>query len=220
MLEQLVAINNAIFFAVNNGLHSHIGDMLIGNATYLGNGWVTFPLTLLAVYLLEPKRIKLNLLLLAAIALGEAILVQIAKRLWDTPRPLSMFADAIRQHKVTVYVMFEPLNVHSFPSGHTQTAFCCAAFISMIALRTKGNEWPTKLFTVGLLLVAALVGISRMYVGAHFPIDVFIGMFLGTLPVIVVARLMEARERERSVQATPNEDPLDDVAVAPEPNLF
>jgi undecaprenyl-diphosphatase len=80
----------------------------------------------------------------------------------DRPRPF------VALHRVHV------LGLHprspSFPSGHSATAFAGAAFLVMVLRR------PRALL---LFVPAALVAFSRVYLGAHYPSDVFAGAALG-----------------------------------------
>src|SRR4030095_15579774 len=58
----------------------------------------------------------------------------------------------------------------SFPSGHTASSFACAWVLS--------TYWPRRaplFFTL-----ASIVGLSRIYVGAHYPGDVLSGAIAGT----------------------------------------
>lgn len=59
----------------------------------------------------------------------------------------------------------------SFPSGHTSTAFAFAASISM-----QNKKWY---IVVPCYAWAASVGYSRMYLGEHYPSDVFAGAIIG-----------------------------------------
>ena len=62
---------------------------------------------------------------------------------------------------------------NSFPSGHT-----CAAFAAASAwCRTLPRRW----MKVTAVVLAALMGFSRLYVGVHFPSDVLAGMAVGLL---------------------------------------
>lgn len=62
----------------------------------------------------------------------------------------------------------------SFPSGHTSQAFFMASLISQ---HFHSSVWVVFL----LYTIALLVGITRMYVGAHYPRDVLAGAILGSV---------------------------------------
>ena len=67
----------------------------------------------------------------------------------------------------------------SFPSGHTTVAFAGATSYAQIAGHNK------KIITL-LYLLACLVGFSRMYLGQHFPSDVFAGGIISYLLTLVL----------------------------------
>ena len=71
----------------------------------------------------------------------------------------------------------------SFPSGHTITAFATATALSYFAPRLR----------LPLFLVAALVAISRLMVGAHYPSDVLAGIMFGIGTAIYVRRAFATR---------------------------
>jgi membrane-associated phospholipid phosphatase len=61
----------------------------------------------------------------------------------------------------------------SFPSGHTSQAFFMATLIA--------GYWHAGVWVVCLLYaIALLVGITRIYLGAHYPRDVLAGAILGS----------------------------------------
>ncbi|MAF89513.1 MAG: hypothetical protein CL963_03350 [Euryarchaeota archaeon] len=57
----------------------------------------------------------------------------------------------------------------SFPSGHSSRAFFAA---SILSVQMKNRAWI-------LYSLAALVGVSRIYLGYHYPLDVIFGALLG-----------------------------------------
>ena len=72
---------------------------------------------------------------------------------------------------------------YSFPSGHTQTA--TAFWTSFMILIRQG--W---VYVLSIIMIVA-VGISRLYLGVHWPIDVAFGWLFGILFSIVFIRLFD-----------------------------
>lgn len=72
----------------------------------------------------------------------------------------------------------EAADGYSFPSGHTQTA---VGLYGGVARFTR-----SKLLRIAMILLAGLVGLSRMYLGVHTPADVLVSLFL-TVAMIFVA---------------------------------
>lgn len=98
------------------------------------------------------------------IAVGLAqVVYNVAKRLLVRNRPCDSFPLS--------YLPVRMPDAFSFPSGHTTTAFTMAIIIGHFSALL----WP------GALLLATLVGVSRLALGAHFPSDVVAGMVLGCL---------------------------------------
>ncbi len=63
----------------------------------------------------------------------------------------------------------------SFPSGHTSFSFSCATALLFTVPKEK------RLPAVLLVILAALIGFSRLYLGVHYPTDVLAGAVLGCL---------------------------------------
>jgi undecaprenyl-diphosphatase len=74
-------------------------------------------------------------------------------------------------------------NTHSFPSGHSATSFACATVLAAYAPR-----WRVVFF-----VLAALIALSRVYNGMHYPTDVLAGSVLGVLVGLLVLRAASAR---------------------------
>ena len=88
-----------------------------------------------------------------------------AKELIERPRPPAVLGRdvVLRDSSATGW---------GFPSGHTTAAFALAAVLHpLLPGRWRWGAW----------LLAAAVGVARIYVGAHFPLDVVGGAALGAV---------------------------------------
>lgn len=74
---------------------------------------------------------------------------------------------------------------YSFPSGHTSTAGPLAGGMAVIFWKEKGMRWLSVLFAGFVLLTA----FSRNYLGVHTPQDVFVGICISILSLILTAKL-------------------------------
>ncbi len=76
---------------------------------------------------------------------------------------------AIPRARPNVHALVARPHSHSFPSGHATTSFACATVLAVAAPRLR----------VPLLLLAAAIAWSRVYVGVHYPLDVVAGALFG-----------------------------------------
>ena len=81
---------------------------------------------------------------------------------------------------------------YSFPSGHSMNCLVSYGILAYLLLRYCENRKLAKLLSVGLCLIVILIGLSRVYVGVHFPTDVIGGWSLG---IAVLVAMMYAFEK-------------------------
>jgi undecaprenyl-diphosphatase len=104
---------------------------------------------------------------LLAFVLGHAT-SDVLKEITQRPRPFASLP-AVRT------LVAEP-GSYAFPSGHAASAFSAATGVLLAARRSLGRV-PAAAW--GMLVLAAAVSYSRVYVGVHYPTDVVAGAGLG-----------------------------------------
>jgi len=77
-------------------------------------------------------------------------------------------------------IALEDARIHSFPSGHTSSAFALATSVSL--------DHPQWYVIAPAYLYASLVAYSRCYLGVHYPSDVLAGAALGTASAWITHR--------------------------------
>lgn len=90
-----------------------------------------------------------------------------------------------RARPLTEYAMNMKLKTFSFPSGHSSGSMIAFGLLAYIAYSKLPEPWNYVMGAV-LLAVPIFVGISRVYLGAHFPSDVMAGWTLGALALLAV----------------------------------
>lgn len=138
--------------------------------TSLGDERLAFALTL--VFSLRHPRLFWGL---ALAALMGVLYSRGLKELFDSARPPAVLAaDAF-------HLIGEGHRHASFPSGHSVTV---AVFCGVLIHHARLSEWRWL-----LLLIAILVGLSRVAVGVHWPVDVAAGLMGGALAAWLGTRL-------------------------------
>lgn len=153
------------FRAINVGWHNPVCDVLFFVVTYFGLGQM--PAALVAILYWRARHLKHLMVSVAFSSLVFGLgIANWLKGMIPRERP-SRLAFAIPE---------EPHLAGSFPSGHTTVAFGVATCL-WLAARDTQDKW------IGYAVwpFAALIGISRIYRGVHWPTDVMAGAFLGTL---------------------------------------
>jgi undecaprenyl-diphosphatase len=173
MLEALLGWDERIFRLVNEGwLHPAL-DHLMPFATDARN--YTTPFILAAILILYMGRLRgLRFLALAAVSVvvADAISTHVFKHVVLRTRPC-IALEGVRQ-------LVGCVNSPSFPSNHAANA---------AALATLATLFMPRLGLPAVAL-AMLVGYSRIYVGAHYPLDILVGGVLGIAVALVFSEVM------------------------------
>ncbi len=151
--------------SVRQSIHSLASPSLtraMTTVTRLGSSRFLIPAGLLAICFLAIAGRRHAAVLLAVSALGGEALDQLLKLLFHRPRPVAFFGFP------------EPVT-YSFPSGHALTA--CSFYLVLAAIlsrRLSSRLAKVVLWVFGVMLAAA-IGLSRVYLGVHYPSDVIAG---------------------------------------------
>lgn len=178
LIVKLTYSREEIYFAVNS--HNYpMADALAPYFTDLGNGWTTVALAAILLLFNYGKSF-----LMAVTYAVTSILAQIIKHIFDAPRPKLYFKDQLLHIHFVKGV--DILSLHSFPSGHTVTAFSTAVLITY---------WcKNKLWGLPLLVLAIIVGYSRMYLSEHFFEDVTAGSVIGVITTVFLIGWLAGRD--------------------------
>ncbi|HKV91858.1 MAG TPA: phosphatase PAP2 family protein [Candidatus Angelobacter sp.] len=99
------------------------------------------------------------------------------------------------------YFIPEP-DSYSFPSGHALTSFCFYGVLAgLVTDRIKSLSWRIAVWTAATLLVIA-IGLSRIYLGVHYPSDVLAGYLAATVWVGTIIVLDHVRKVRKSTKQT------------------
>ncbi len=132
-------------------------DLLMKGITYLGSTYF-FLVLLPVVYWTKP----VPGMQLAVLVLMSTYINTLVKTTFAIDRPFVLSSDVIAKVNAGYY---------AFPSGHAQLAATTWPMLASIVRR----RW----FTVLAVLLVLLIGISRLFMGVHYPQDVLVGWILG-----------------------------------------
>jgi undecaprenyl-diphosphatase len=156
-------------------IHAHSPEWLDGPmrlVTALGYYQVVLPLLAIVVLVFYLKGWRLSAVLLLVSTVGGSLLTAILKAVFGRARP-ELFDSGYTA------------SFYSFPSGHATVAVGFYGTLTLIlAYRLRGfARWAVV--ACGVLLVL-LIGVSRLYLGVHYPTDVLAGFLAAPLWVVCV----------------------------------
>lgn len=156
---------------------------IVRDITSLGSSTLLTIISLIVVIYLGLKKETRSIIYVLSAAIGGGILVQILKILFARPRP------EIAGQLVSEITM-------SFPSGHS--AMSAVVYLSIAVLISRIESlYKTRVFIITTALaISFIVGISRIYLGVHYPTDVIAGWMIGLFWALLcwfVAVIIEKR---------------------------
>lgn len=180
MLEYLQTLDGAVLLWIQEFARTPLLDPLVKCYTQLGNAGLLWIVLSLAMLCHKSTR-KAGAMSLLAMAFGLLCTNVALKHLVARERPWLNVAGL--KHLVDER---DPL---SFPSGHTCAAFACAG----VWWRTMPRRW----MAAAGLAMAVCMGLSRLYVGVHYPSDVLAGALVGLFCAWLARRVCRQGEEKR-----------------------
>ncbi|HEX2863066.1 MAG TPA: phosphatase PAP2 family protein [Deinococcales bacterium] len=125
---------------------------------------------------------------------------------WASSEAGKVLVGRLRPPSRAVHALVSETRPDSFPSGHTALAFALALAVVLVLAHTVRQRWAAG--AAGVLFTAA-VGLSRVYLGVHYPTDVIGSVLVGTAAMLVWLpvwnraagpRLAQALERRQGRQ--------------------
>lgn len=181
--------NKQELFAFVNTHYNTVADSMLYFLTFMGEGTVIFPVLLFCWLYKKENRTRPFFFAILLANIGAFLLAQAIKNIVNAPRPLNVFDDAAWVH---VLPNWKHYYHNSFPSGHTTGAFAMFSFVAFI-LKKSYRFWGLAFF-----ILALTVAYSRLYLAAHFFLDVYVGSIIGTVFSILAVSIFFQQEKLRS----------------------
>lgn len=170
-MQELLQFDTALFLKINQGLSNSFFDWLM---PLLRNRYFWIPLYIFIVGFCIVKYKKTGLYIIAGLlltfALSDVISSRVIKPNVNRVRPCN---DSSLAGQITSRVHCG--TGKSFPSSHATNHFGLAVFLIGVFYR----QWKAILPVA--ILWAASISFAQVYVGVHYPLDVFAGMILGII---------------------------------------
>ena len=154
--------------------------------TALGSGVVLLTFIAVVVGYLALERRLAMLVLVAGATLGGMVLSSLLKLVFGRPRP-------------TVVPPLVEVHSASFPSGHSMLSAVVYLTLGALLARTTTRRRLRVYFIAVALALTFVVGLSRVYLGVHYPTDVVGGWAAGALWALVCALAAQALQRRNVV---------------------
>lgn len=171
-MSSLLLLDTKLLFFINQNLANPVFDIIMPFVTNLNN-W-RIPILLIWVLLMikgGKKGRVVGILLILVLIASDQLSSALLKPLVGRYRPCHLY-DNLR-------LLVNCGGKYAFPSSHASNISAFAVLFSYFY-----RKW-----TAGFILVAIIIGFSRIYVGVHYPIDVLSGYIVGSCSAFLIIRL-------------------------------
>lgn len=178
-------VDEAVLLWIQEAVRQTWLDPVVKAFTTLGNAGILWIVLAVAMLFWRPTR-KAGLLAGCALLFSLLFTNLGLKLLLTRPRPYTVVEGLI-----PLLTSGDP---NSFPSGHTSAAFAAG----LVWARTLPKAWMRRT----AVIQAVLMGLSRLYVGVHYPSDVVSGAVVGTVCALLalwIGRLWQRRQNRHVI---------------------
>ena len=161
-MDMILAFDNYILDFIQQTLRCDFLDRLMPVITFLGENGILW--VILGIFLCFFKKTR---------PMGLSILIALLVGLVVCNLTLKPLVARIRPYVANGFegLLISPLSDYSFPSGHTFASFEMAVCVYAF----------NKKYGIFALIIASLIGFSRLYLYVHYPTDVLVGVVLGSI---------------------------------------
>lgn len=133
--------------------------------TFLGSTAALLSLLIISVFLMLWQKKRWETLFLVIALSGGVLFNQLLKWMFHRQRP-------------AFHRLIEETG-YSFPSGHSMVSFIFYGMLGMLFFMFLRNRTPKIVIAITTIALILLIGISRVYLGVHYPSDVLAGFAAG-----------------------------------------
>ena len=224
-MDPITQLDGNLLIGIQNALNADWLTPVMNFITLFGEGGI-FWIALCLFLLIFKRTRRLGIFCAASLLLTFVCCNLILKPAVDRVRPWVTFQ--------LVNAMLAPPGDASFPSGHSANSMGAAwgLFMATMPARIRREDgspagrsyaatpclgWngegvdPRRAhrFAAAAVVLAVLIGISRLYLGMHYPTDVICGLILGMICAAVVYKLIRAFEKKRGIIGVTDKDEKD-----------
>ena len=131
--------------------------------------------------------------------LSLVLIIVLKDRLMKVIIPINLLASALINN-ILLKLIFKrerPIDMlvqekgYSFPSGHSFVAVAFYGFLIYLIITSNWNKKVKIVSSLFLTVLILLIGISRIYLGVHYPSDVTAGFIGGTIYLIIFIEIIK-----------------------------